>query len=58
MRMFFFHAPNGRMLTTAGLRVNTDKLDETTKGGLVVREIMADGTFGPVYTIIPARPAI
>jgi hypothetical protein len=53
MRMFFFHAPNGRMLTTAGIRTGP-KLDEKKKGGLLVREILADHTLGPVYSIIPA----
>jgi hypothetical protein len=53
LRMYFFCAPNGRMLTVAGLRVGTEKLDEAKKGGLVVREILADHTLGPVYTLTP-----
>ena len=51
LRMYFFHAPNGRMLAIAGLRINRDKTSERTKGPLVVREIKADHTFGPVFTL-------
>jgi hypothetical protein len=53
MRMYFFHAPNGRMLTTAGARVTNERLLEEDKRGLLVREILADHSLGPVYTIIP-----
>src|SRR6266545_1458442 len=31
LRMYFYHAPNGRMLAIAGLRVNTADTDEETK---------------------------
>jgi hypothetical protein len=52
--MYFFHAPNGRMLVIAGLRMNHDKLNERTKHGLVVREIKADHSLGEVFTLRPA----
>ena len=51
LRMYFFRAPNGRMLVIAGLRVNHEPLKEENKGPLVVREIREDHTFGPVYTL-------
>jgi hypothetical protein len=51
LRVYFFHAPNGRMLAIAGLRVSQERTPESTKGGLVVREINADHTLGPVYTL-------
>lgn len=61
MRLYFFHAPNGRMLAFAGLRVGHGKTDEDTKGPLVVREIHADQSLGPVFTLRPppsgARPS-
>ncbi len=53
MRLYFFHAPNGRMLAFAGLRINREKTDEDTKGPLVVREIRADHSLGPVFTLRP-----
>ncbi len=51
LRMYFFHAPNGRMLAIAGLRVDRSETDEYRKGGLVVREIYADHRLGEVYTL-------
>jgi hypothetical protein len=51
LRMYFFHAPNGRMLIIAGLRLNHDKLKEKEKGPLVVREIKGDHTLGEVFTL-------
>ncbi|MDQ3812573.1 MAG: exo-alpha-sialidase, partial [Armatimonadota bacterium] len=51
LRMYFFHAPNGRMLVIAGLRVSRERTSERTKGPLVVREIYTDHTLGPVYTL-------
>ncbi|HSV26769.1 MAG TPA: hypothetical protein VLH60_02655, partial [Sedimentisphaerales bacterium] len=51
LRMYFFHAPNGRMLAIAGLRVDKSETDEYKKGGLVVREIMPDHRLGKVYTL-------
>lgn len=55
LRMYFFHAPAGRMLAIAGLRKGTDELSEATKEGLVVREIHEDHTLGPVYLLQPAN---
>src|SRR5262249_45129878 len=46
-----FHAPNGRMLAIAGLRVSREKTSEKTKGPLVVREIRSDHSLGPVFTL-------
>jgi hypothetical protein len=40
------------MLTIAGLRINHNKLVESEKPGAVVREILADHTLGPIYTLI------
>jgi hypothetical protein len=51
LRMYFFIAPNGRMLAIAGLRVDVDKTSEHRKGGLVVREIYADHRLGEVFTL-------
>ena len=51
LRMHFFLAANGRMLAIAGLRLGLTKLSEVLKGPLVVREILADHTFGPVFTL-------
>jgi hypothetical protein len=51
LRMYFFHAPNGRMLAISGLRTDREKTDERTKGPLVVREIKADHTLGDVFTL-------
>lgn len=53
MRMYFFKAPNGRMLTTAGIRTQNGHMLEKEKGGLLVREIRADHSLGQVFTIIP-----
>ncbi len=53
MRMYFFLAPNGRMLATAGMRVRNDRTLEKDKGGLLVREVHADHSLGPVFTLIP-----
>ncbi len=59
LRMYFFHAPNGRMLAIAGLRFSQEKLEEQTKRGLVVREIRKDHSLGDVFTLIadPRRQA-
>src|SRR5207248_7859264 len=51
LRMYFFLAPNGHMLAIAGLRTSRENVDEGKKGGLVVREIHADHTFGDVFTL-------
>jgi hypothetical protein len=52
LRMYFFHAPNGRMLVIAGQRVSEEKLNEQTKRGAVVREIRNDHSLGDVFTLI------
>ena len=57
LRMYFFHAPNGRMLIIAGLRVNHEKTGERTKGPLVVRELRADYSLGDVFTLRPPAQA-
>jgi hypothetical protein len=57
LRMYFFHAPNGRMLAVAGLRTSHEPSLEKTKGALVAREIKADHELGPVYTLrLPPQP--
>src|SRR5438552_10163299 len=52
LRMYFFHAPNGRMLVIAGQRVSREKLKEENKAGAVVREIRVDLTLGDLFTLI------
>ena len=52
LRMYFFHASNGRMLAIAGLRVSHEKTTEEAKRGAVVREIIDDHTLGPIFTLI------
>jgi len=51
LRMYFFHAPNGRALMIAGLRPDTSNTDEDTKGGLIVREIRPDHSLGEIYAL-------
>ena len=51
LRMYFFLAPNGRMLAIAGLRTDQSDTDEDKKGALVVREIRADHTLGEIFTL-------
>ena len=51
LRMYFFLAPNGRMLAIAGLRTSTDDIEENKKAGLVVREIRKDHTLGDVLLL-------
>ncbi|MGD0651236.1 MAG: hypothetical protein ABSA97_08875 [Verrucomicrobiia bacterium] len=58
LRMYFFRAPNGRMLAIAGLRTNREKTSERTKGPLVVREIRRDHTLGAVFTLRPPASAV
>jgi hypothetical protein len=53
LRMYFFHAPNGRMLAIAGRRFDQSDTDEDKKGALVAREIRADHTLGPVFHLNP-----
>jgi hypothetical protein len=56
IRMFFFHAPNGRMLAIAGLRWSFDPLVERNKGPLVVREIRADHSLGHLFLLVAPNP--
>ena len=62
LRMYFFLAPNGRMLVIAGLRVSHDRTSERTKGGLVVRELRSDHSLGEVFALrappqaVPSQP--
>ena len=56
-RMYFFRAPNGRMLAIAGLRTTQEQMTERKKGALVVREILADHTLGPVHVLRPPANA-
>jgi hypothetical protein len=51
LRMYFFRAPNGRMLVIAGLRADIDKTSEDRKGGLVVREIRPTHSLGDIFTL-------
>jgi hypothetical protein len=53
LRMYFFHAPNGRMLVIAGLRRNENSVTERRKGGIVVRELKRDHSLGEVFTLRP-----
>ena len=59
LRMYFYHAANGHMLAIACARIVRGKITNATEGGVVVRELLADHTLGPVYTLIksPAAPA-
>jgi hypothetical protein len=52
LRMYFFHAPNGRMLAIAGQRVSEEKLKEELKAGAVVREIHSNHSLSDVFTLI------
>ena len=58
LRMYFFLAPNGRMLVIAGLRMNHDRTSERTKGPLVVRELRADHSLGDVFTLRAPAQAV
>lgn len=51
LRMYFYVAPNGRMLVIAGLRTSTEEVQEETKGSMVVRQIMSDHALGQVYAL-------
>lgn len=53
LRMYFFLAPNGRLLIIAGLRPDEGETIEDNKHGLVVRELRADHTLGNVFTLQP-----
>jgi hypothetical protein len=56
LRMYFYLASTGRMLVIAGLRRDTADTDEDTKGGLIVREILANHELGDVYLLQPDIP--
>ena len=58
LRMHFFHASNGRMLAIAGLRRGEVKLTDKNRDTLVVREILADHTLGPCFTLLTPTPAV
>jgi hypothetical protein len=51
MRMYFFRAPNGRMLAVAGLRTSTNSISEATKNALIVREIRKDHSLGDIFLL-------
>jgi hypothetical protein len=51
LRMYFYVAPNGRMLALAGLRSSADTPGEVRKGGLIVREIRQDHSLGEVFLL-------
>jgi hypothetical protein len=55
LRMYFFVAPNGKMLAIAGLRRGVNTADEAKKGGLIVREVRADHSLGDVFTLRDAK---
>ncbi len=55
-RMGFFVAKNKRLLTLAYYGIAMDAKDDPNDGqgiGRVVREVYADGTYGPIYFIRP-----
>ncbi len=55
-RMGFFVAQNKRLLTLAYYGIAMDAKDDPNDGqgiGRVVREVYADGTYGPIYFIRP-----
>jgi hypothetical protein len=56
LRMHFFHSPNGRMLAIAGLCRGEVKLTDKNRDTLVVREILADHTLGPYFTLLTPTP--
>ncbi len=58
LRVYFYRSAGGRLLALAGLRLGHERTSERTKGPLVVREVHADHTLGPVYTLrAPVTPA-
>lgn len=58
LRMYFYLAPNGRMLIIAGLRPDEGETIEDNKRGLVVRELYADHTLGVVFTLQPQEATV
>jgi hypothetical protein len=57
LRMYFYHTANGKMLAIDARRITHDKIDDVAAGGVVVRELQADGSLGPVYTLIKSPSA-
>lgn len=57
LRMYFFLASTGRLLVIAGLRRDKADVEESLKGGLVVREIRGDHTLGPTF-LLRGEPGI
>ncbi len=51
LRMYFYLAPNGRMLIIAGFRENHERTKERNKNSLVVRELFSDHTLGKIFTL-------
>jgi hypothetical protein len=51
LRIYFYHAPNGKMLAIAGLRTSHENTDEDLKNALVVREIRPDHTLAQVFIL-------
>src|SRR4051794_39386491 len=51
LRMYFFLAPNSRMLAIAGLRTSRENVEENKKAGVVVREIRDDHTLGDTFLL-------
>lgn len=51
LRMYFYLAPNGRMLIIAGFRENHERTKERDKNSLVVRELLSNHTLGNVFTL-------
>ena len=58
LRIYFYLAPNGRMLVIAGLRVSHDRTSERKKGALVVRELRAYHALGGVFTLRAPAQAV
>ncbi|HVM59753.1 MAG TPA: exo-alpha-sialidase [Verrucomicrobiae bacterium] len=56
LRMYFFLAPNGRMLAIAGLRCGETALANKDSDALVVREILANHALGPYFTLLTPAP--
>jgi hypothetical protein len=57
MRMDFYLAKNGRMLLIAARRVVFERVTNVTEGGVVVREMIGDGSLGPIFTLMKSPEA-
>ncbi len=57
LRMDFYLAKNGRMLLIAARRVVFERITDVTEGGVVVREMLGDGSMGPISTLIKSPEA-